>query len=439
MFVGTWDGGTSLYHSYMHFDFSPLNGKHILGATFYVYDHWSWSCQARGVGVYRVTQGWGGHSMTSWPGATYGEQIAWAAFAYGYTRGGCAAMWAGCDITGAVTNWTTGPWPQYGLMIREDTVSTSDNFAWKRFWTYNYGNGVTPQVAVSWKNRPTAATLTGPANNALLNTLTPTLGASASSPQGYPINYHYYVCNSLAAAQQVSATASTVNGCSRFDGGTSLTIPTNTLNVNTQYWWAVLVDDTIDYNLQAPTIWTFTAGIPPVTLTGSFTPPTPTAAGSQPMTITNYTSTTWGAGYVVSYHVYDAAASTQVLAQRHQTALPSPAGPGATVSITAVLDPVAGGSYTIYWDMPPTPKRWLSAPPFNIPMLWAKTPFSSLAPPGINSTSPPRGAAIPSLTPTLSVSATDPQGNALTYHFRLCAGSHSASRACVDSGTINPP
>src|SRR5260370_40970352 len=125
MFVGTWDGGTSLYHSYMHFDFSPLNGKHILGATFYVYDHWSWSCQARGVGVYRVTQGWGGHSMTRLPRAPHGEEIARGAFRHGYTPGGRAPEWAGFDITGAVTNRDRNHSAHAGLMVRADTRNSA--------------------------------------------------------------------------------------------------------------------------------------------------------------------------------------------------------------------------------------------------------------------------------------------------------------------------
>jgi RHS repeat-associated protein len=441
MFVGTWDSGHSLYHSYMHFDLSPLNGKHILGATFWIYNHWSWSCQARGVGVYRVTQGWGGHSMTSWPGASYGEEIAWAAFAHGYTPGGCGAAWQPFDVTGAVTNWTNGSWPQYGLMIREDTVSTGDNYAWKRFRTYDYGSA-TPHIDVSWKDRPSMATLVSPANGASMNTLTPTLSASASSPQGYPINYHYYICDSLAHAQQVNASVSSVP-CYLVPGnGSSVTVPApSPLSPNTQYWWAVLVDDTVDYNMQPPTIWSFTAGIPPVSINQQqvFTPPTPTASGTQQMTVTNYTSSTWGAGIVASYQLFDAAGSKQLLAQGHQTVLPSSVAPGASLSMTATLDPVSPGTYTVYWDLEQTPgNTWFYSPPLNIPMLWAKVPFTSVAPPTINSTSPANNAAPPSLTPTLSVSATDPQGQPLTYHFRLCTGSDANSGACSDSGTISP-
>ncbi|MDQ6719298.1 MAG: DNRLRE domain-containing protein [Candidatus Dormibacteraeota bacterium] len=435
-FVGTWDSGVHLYHSYMHFDFSSLNGKHILGATFYVYEHWSWSCQARGVGVYRVSQGWGGHSMTSWPGASYAEEIAWAAFAHGYT--GCAAAWQGFNITGAVANWTSGYWPSLGLMIREDTVSTSDNFAWKRFWTYNYGNGVTPHVDVAWKDRPSAATLLSPANGTNFNTSTPSLSATATSPQGYPLTYHYYVCNSQAAAQAVSATQPTAANCNGpLNSSGAVTVPAGWCTSAAACWWSVLVDDG-DYNLQSPTAWSFTAGIAPIAIpsTAALTPPTPTAAGSQRMTVTNYTSTTWGAGYVVSYHLSSADGNTELLHQGHQTALPSAVAPGASISMTAILDPVAPGTYTVKWEIEQTPSTWFYPP---IPMQWAKTPFSSVAPPTINSTSPATGATVPSLTPTLSANATDPQGKAMTYHFRICTGSDVASGACVDSGTINAP
>jgi len=59
------------------------------------------------MGVYRVTQPWGGHTMTGWPGATYADQVAWASFAMGYSAA-CQAGWAYWDITPTVVNWTNG-------------------------------------------------------------------------------------------------------------------------------------------------------------------------------------------------------------------------------------------------------------------------------------------------------------------------------------------
>lgn len=156
--VGTYDGGSHLARSYMNFDVSGLNGKVIESATLQLYNIHSWSCQARGLGVYRVTQPWGGHTMTGFPGASYGDQVAWASFAMGYEPGGCGDGWAGYDVKNAVANWTNGTWGQHGPMLAVDSVSEADNYAWKKFasWNYSGGGGETPHIDIWWSepNRP---------------------------------------------------------------------------------------------------------------------------------------------------------------------------------------------------------------------------------------------------------------------------------------------
>jgi hypothetical protein len=156
--VGTYDGGYHLGRSFMNFDVSPLNGKAIDSATFWVHNFHSWSCSPRGMGVYRVLHGWGGHTMTGYPGAALGEQVAWAAFAMGYEAGGCPGNWAGFNVTGAVRNWTAGVWGQFGLAMAVDPVSERDNYAWKKFGSWNaanaLGNGAYPHIDIYWSEPP---------------------------------------------------------------------------------------------------------------------------------------------------------------------------------------------------------------------------------------------------------------------------------------------
>ena len=154
--VGTYDGGAHLGRSYMNFDVNALNNKVINSATFWSYNLWSWSCSPRGVGLYRVAQGWYGHTMTGFPGAALGERVGWAAYAMGYP--GCPAGWAGYDVAGTVHNWTHGVWPQFGLALAVDGVSERDNYAWKKFGSWNWAsywnNGGYPHIDITWSEPP---------------------------------------------------------------------------------------------------------------------------------------------------------------------------------------------------------------------------------------------------------------------------------------------
>jgi hypothetical protein len=63
--VGTYNGGANVDQSFMNFNVSQLYGAHIVSADFSLFNNTSWSCSPRGLGVYRVTQGWDGHTMTA--------------------------------------------------------------------------------------------------------------------------------------------------------------------------------------------------------------------------------------------------------------------------------------------------------------------------------------------------------------------------------------
>lgn len=187
--VGTYDGGVHKGISFMNFDVNGLNGKIIDSATFYAYSMHSWSCQQRGVGVYRVGQGWGGHTMTGYPGAWLGEQVAWAQFAMGYSSA-CPAGWAGFNVVNAVRNWTSGVWGQYGLALKVDSVSENDNYAWKKFGSWNWAsyhnNGGLPHIDIYWSepNRaPNVPDFRNPGHG-WVGTSSPTLSARYTDPDG---------------------------------------------------------------------------------------------------------------------------------------------------------------------------------------------------------------------------------------------------------------
>ncbi|MCA1832871.1 MAG: DNRLRE domain-containing protein [Actinobacteria bacterium] len=208
----------NLAQSFMHFDVSGLNGKQIVDASFYAYETWSWSCAARGVGLYRITQPWSTSDsfMQSFPGASYADQVAWGSFAMGHDAG-CPAGWAFWDITPTVTKWTNGTWDQYGLMLKVDSVSEGDVYAWKKFASWNtalatsscdipgnpnpedpYLTKCIPHINIDWQdpappnNPPTAPAMVtppSPGNGTGIGTLTPQLQVSSTDPDGDAISY----------------------------------------------------------------------------------------------------------------------------------------------------------------------------------------------------------------------------------------------------------
>lgn len=133
--AGTFDGGSTIAASYLHFSnlLGQLKNQYILGASVNVLNIYSYSCNARPIDLYAVSQSWSGSTMTSWPGASLGAKLATANVAYGYTS--CPnAGWVSFGLDPAlVTSWTHGT-PFYGFSLR---ASSTDSYGWKRFASAN--------------------------------------------------------------------------------------------------------------------------------------------------------------------------------------------------------------------------------------------------------------------------------------------------------------
>ncbi|MBW3669387.1 MAG: hypothetical protein KY443_09275, partial [Actinobacteria bacterium] len=224
--VGTYDGGSHVGISFMHFDVGGLSGKIIDSARFEAWNNHSWSCQARGMGVYRVTQGWDGRTMTGYPGASLGERVAWAAFAMGYEPGGCSDGWAGFDVLGTVRNWTSGAWCMCGLAMKVDPGSETDNYAWKNFasWDATGGGWATPNIDIYW-SEPNRAPYTpdslSPANGHK-STTTPGLSARYSDPDGNNGRLYFRVRDSSGAQVTGGWSSYVCSGCGASWGPPSL-------------------------------------------------------------------------------------------------------------------------------------------------------------------------------------------------------------------------
>lgn len=141
--VGTFNGGGNVSAAYLKFDSvsSTLAGNYVLGAKLWMYETWSYSCDARPVYVYPVTQAWSVGGNKTYPGPSYGGELGNASFAAGYSSScDVNGKWQGIDLGNAgrdlVHGWTHGA-ANHGLTVR---ASTSDSYGWKKFASYNSAN-----------------------------------------------------------------------------------------------------------------------------------------------------------------------------------------------------------------------------------------------------------------------------------------------------------
>ncbi|WP_307874373.1 DNRLRE domain-containing protein [Frankia nepalensis] len=178
--------------------------------------------------------------------------------------------------------------------------------------------------------------------------------------------------------------------------------------------------------------------------------PTTTSPGQIPVRLTNTGQATWPANgnYKLSYHIYDASNTTEIIHQGLQTNIPVTVTSGQTVDVTAAVDltGLPAGSYHIRWDMEEVGVSWFSGQgvyQYVTPITLAAAVNQS---PYIYNVSPLSGTAVPTAQPALTLSAFDPDNgpNPLQYQFQLCTGSDASSGSCWSSGwqssnTWSPP
>lgn len=300
--VGSYNVGANKHRSFLNFNLTELTGRTILSADFHIYLAYSPTCTARGVGFYRATTAWGGHTMTSWPGVNYADQVAWANMAMGAP--GCGEGWAsfydnnsGNNITShvldAVRNWTTpGGWGNFGIVVKAD--DENDNWAYKEFdsWdTWDGEPGCTPNMCaqpepgiphidIDWNAPPSVPALTSPGNGASFHTTTPTLSASSSDINGDTIYYQYEVCGVIYGVNQCAASEWTTG---------SWTVPSGWLvnPSNQSYTWHARAAD-----LVAPdTAWSGNWGFTVTNAAPTFSPQTPTTQSVLGTTTLSFTGT----------------------------------------------------------------------------------------------------------------------------------------------------
>ncbi|WP_258953416.1 LamG-like jellyroll fold domain-containing protein [Lentzea californiensis] len=213
--AGTWDGGGNKAATYLNFGSvsSRFAGQYVLGAQLWLANIHSYSCDARDVNVYQVTQPWSANGIAGFPGPGYGALVGSASFSYAYSYPGSACpnpQWAGITLNQAgrdlVNSWVHGG-ANYGLTVR---TSERDSYAWKKFASKNSANP--PKLAVTyspyWATYQLPQGMTTPISSTQDGVMPVTVtnwGKDVwTSSNNYQLTYHLYDGNGVEQPQSMT-------------------------------------------------------------------------------------------------------------------------------------------------------------------------------------------------------------------------------------------
>ncbi|WP_234375899.1 DNRLRE domain-containing protein [Streptomyces sp. CB01373] len=196
---GTYDGGGHTARSYLKFNTSAFNGKHITSAKMSLYSHYSSSCTSTATTqAKRVTSALDTHTVT-WgvQPSTTTANMAENTGHWGYNTS-CPAAWSNWTLTGMVQDWANGA-ANNGIQLRSSDEKDLTN--WRRFWSANYTTaGYAPKLVVTYNSYPTTASaaispsFANPYNGTLyVTSLTPTLSAKVTDADGDSVKAQFEV------------------------------------------------------------------------------------------------------------------------------------------------------------------------------------------------------------------------------------------------------
>ena len=148
LLVGTPDGGSSRYRSYLNFSSTAWQGQDIIDASMKLYLNWSWSCVAKPFTILPATLASSATRWTNQPiGYTTGSVTRSAAAGY---NSSCGAAYVVTDITPTVTYLAPTVSGNAGFSLR---ASDTDSTGWKRFNSFNASVGK-PSITVTYNRYP---------------------------------------------------------------------------------------------------------------------------------------------------------------------------------------------------------------------------------------------------------------------------------------------
>lgn len=242
--IGTPNLGTHKYRSLVSFNKSsmaPWMGQVVSSATLKMRNFHALTCSGVAVEARRVTEPWKPGTVT-WnnrPGGTT-TGAASSSAAYGFSSA-CSSADIAWNVTSIAQAWASGA-PYYGFLIR--AADETRNAGYREFRSADYAStnaGVVPRLSVTFNSYPKTpgAPIATPGSGGFATSLTPTLKAMVSDPDGGAVKGTFVV--SAAATGQPVWTGTSAAVAS---GGTaSIAVPAGKLSDGTKYAVKVTAND----------------------------------------------------------------------------------------------------------------------------------------------------------------------------------------------------
>lgn len=231
--VGARNSGVSRHRPLLKFSLGDLDGKDIVSAKLNLYEISSGSCTPRKFEVRRVSESYGGASVT-WSNQPSIGSTVWSTVnvAKGHSAD-CPNGWVGADVTGLVQSFADGA-TNYGIQIRAYDETLDDAF--KSF--HSEQNTNKPYITVTYNSPPANMTAAVPSSGTFVNTSQPKLSGGYSDPDLNKGKVIFEIAKNDASSTHVY-TRSTSSSDFVASGSTSTwTVPSAAGLVDgTQYKW----------------------------------------------------------------------------------------------------------------------------------------------------------------------------------------------------------
>ncbi|MBW0254839.1 DNRLRE domain-containing protein [Cellulomonas sp. PS-H5] len=192
--AGTYNGGTNVARSYIHFPMGQFAGATVTNARLELFNYYSWSCQARNWQVWNVYAASAASTWANMPG--WATHYATSSETHGYSSA-CGGAWSNANITSFAQMWAATNETEGHVGIKAE--SETDNYGWKRFYSSNNGSYI-PSIWVTYNHTPNAPTgltvsnaTTSGATGTWTNVATPTLSATLTDRNGGTVNGNFTV------------------------------------------------------------------------------------------------------------------------------------------------------------------------------------------------------------------------------------------------------
>ncbi|GAA3399309.1 DNRLRE domain-containing protein [Streptomyces roseoviridis] len=223
------NGSGQIARSFLRFDNRPVKNKDIKSATLKLWNHHSWSCQARPWEVWDTSTP---STATRWDAQpSWNRKWATSTETKGFGAG-CADGWVTADVKTLMQAWAANPHAENSLGIRAS--DEKDAYTWKRFNSRNAPTNV-PVLSVTYNNQPTVptgltlspSTLNAQEKRTYVTSATPVLAAKVSDPDGSAVTAQFEV-TADPATKDAGTYAHTMTSASVASGGIAkVTVPAN--------------------------------------------------------------------------------------------------------------------------------------------------------------------------------------------------------------------